>query len=170
MVVNKGRRSQLRRKYLSLGLGELFAVTLFIWVVFLWSNLELFSDQERRSFLAGFAGLVIVLTQAGMYWLLARRWVEVRPMPRQLARLYRLFQVFDVLVLLAAGAYIAVHLPRTGWAGIASVTVWLFAVVEFVNYYMVRLSYPWTQWLGKVTQWRTPRLVQDLRSGDRTVA
>lgn len=44
--------------------------------------------------------------------------------------------------------------------------VWLFAVVEFTNYYVVRLSYPGTEWFREVGRWRTPRLVEDLRAAD----
>ena len=47
------------------------------------------------------------------------------------------------------------HTPARG--------VWAFAVVEHVNYFVVRLSYPATEWFGAVTRWRTPRLVQDVR-------
>lgn len=164
MVVSNDRRSALRRKYLSLGLGELGAVAVFVCVVFLYSAQGVVSDQ-KMSFLVGFTPLVMVLVQAGAHWLLARTWVLVRPMPLPLVRLYRAFQVLDVFVLVAAGAYIAVHLPSTGWTGVPAVAVWLFAVMEFVNYYVARLSYPWSQWITMVGQWRTPRLVQDLRVG-----
>lgn len=166
MVASDDRRSALRRKYLSLGLGELAAVALFICVVLLWSGLGLGSDQARICFLVGFAPLVVILIQAGAYWLLARTWVQIRPIPRRLVRLYRVFQVLDVFILVAAGAYIVVHLPNTGWSGVPAVAVWLFAVVEFVNYYVVRLSYPWSRWFTVVGQWRTPRLIQDLQTDD----
>lgn len=170
MAVGNHRRSALRRKYLSLGLGELFAVAVFTGAVFLYSDLGLVSDQAEMSFLVGFAPLVIVLVQAGAYWLLARTWVQVRPMPRQLVHLYRGFQILDVIVLVASGVYISVRTPDTGWAGAPAVAVWLFAVVEFLNYYVVRLSYPWRHWLAMVGQWRTPRLIQDLRSHNGTSA
>lgn len=58
-----------------------------------------------------------------------------------------------------------VHLPNTGWAGVPAVAVWLFAVVEFTNYYVVRLSYPWRHWLTTVGQGRMPRLILDPRPG-----
>ncbi len=91
-------------------------------------------------------------------------------MPLSVARLYRAFQVLDVLGLLAAGVYIAVDLSSTGWAGTMAVLVWLFAVVEFTNYYLVRLSYPWATWFTTVGQWRTPPLVKDLRAAEGTTA
>lgn len=120
------------------------------------------------SFLVAVLSLVLILSQAGAYWLLARTWVEARSMPRSLARLYRVLQVLDMLVLATAGVYVAVHLSSTRWAGAMAMLVWLFAVVEFTNYFLVRLGYPWGKWLNQVGQWRTPRLVQDLRAADGT--
>ena len=166
MVGTEDRRAALRRRYLSLGLGELAAVVMFVYAALTVVVPRLGSDQAVASFLVAVVPLVLILSQAGAYWLLARTWVEVRSMPRSLARLYRTLQVLDVLVLLAAGIYIAVDLSSTRWAGTMAVLVWLFAVVEFTNYYVVRLSYPWAKWFTKVGQWRTARLVQDLRAAD----
>lgn len=53
------------------------------------------SDQAVASFLVAVVPLVLVLSQAAAYWLLARTWVEVRSMPRSLARLYRTLQALD---------------------------------------------------------------------------
>ena len=47
---------------------------------------------------------------------------------------------------------------------LAIVVVWVFGVVEYVNYFVVRLSYPVRRLPLVVGQWRTPRLVQDLNS------
>jgi hypothetical protein len=40
--------------------------------------------------------------------------------------------------------------------------VWVFGVLEYVNYFVVRLAYPLGRWFTTVGEWRTPRLVQDL--------
>lgn len=40
--------------------------------------------------------------------------------------------------------------------------IWLFGVIEFVNYFVVRLVYAPREWLGNIGQWRTPRLVLDM--------
>lgn len=164
MAENDSRRRARRRTYLSLGTGELAAAALFtynaVWVVAPRSN----DDQRSLTFMVGVAPLVVVLCQAGAYWLMARGWVTVRPMPRGLARMYRAFKTLDLLVLVAAGTYIALHLENSGWAGPLALGTWLFAIVEFVNYYVVRLSYPCHAWLDKVGQWRTPRLIQDVHA------
>ena len=170
MVGTEERRAALRRRYLTLGLGELAAVGVFVYAAFTVVVPRLGSERAVASFLVAVVPLVLVLSQAGAYWLLARTWVEVRSMPRSVARLYRAFQVLDVLVLLATGVYIAVDLSSTRWADTMAVLVWLFAVVEFTNYYLVRLSYPWATWFTTVGQWRTPRLVQDLRAAESTTS
>ena len=40
----------------------------------------------------------------------------------------------------------------------------LFGVVEYVNYFVVRLAYPVHGWSRRVREWRSPRLVQDLNA------
>jgi len=49
---------------------------------------------------------------------------------------------------------------------ILTLLVWLFAVLEYVNYYVVRLAYPVGEWFVRVGEWRTPRLIRDLRTAD----
>ena len=146
MVGTANRRAALRRRYLSLGLSEFATVAVFVYAALRVVVPRLGSDQAVASFLVAAVPPVLFLSQTAAYWLLARTWVEVRSMPRVLARLYRTLQVLDVLVLLAAGVYIAVDPSTTRWAGTMAALVWLFAVVEFTNYYVMRLSYP----LGQV--------------------
>ncbi len=44
--------------------------------------------------------------------------------------------------------------------------VWALGVIEFVNYFVVRLAYPPSQWFSKVGQWREPRLLPDMTHRD----
>lgn len=84
-------------------------------------------------------------------------------MPTGLASLYRVFQVADVAMLAAGLIGVVVWLPESPVWAAAVLAIWVFAVIEYLNYFVVRLSYPPRRWFGTVTQWRTPRLVQDLR-------
>src|SRR5699024_1792310 len=72
---NSSRRHALRRTYLSLGLGELAAVAVFLYASMsvLLPGIRLHGG-ERALWLA-LIPLVVILTQAGAYWLLARGWV-----------------------------------------------------------------------------------------------
>ena len=152
----------LRRRYLSLGVGELVAAGVFL-VAALNVVLPGWASTERPALWGGLAPLLIILVQAGVNWLAARSWTPRSTMPRALATTYRALRVANV-ALLAAGLVLVVrHWPSSPGHAALAIGVWAFAVVEYVNYFLVRLSYPASRWLGTVTQWRTPRLVHDLR-------
>lgn len=152
-------RPRRRGQYLNLGLGELFAATVFAYLV----ASGLVPGTDHRALWCALAPLLAILVQAGIYWLAARRWVGLAPMPRALATTYRALRIFDP-VLLAAGLIGVVVLFPGGGASLLAVLVWMFGVIEYLNYFVVRLSYPIHRWASTVTQWRTPQLVQDLNS------
>ncbi|WP_265442646.1 hypothetical protein [Flexivirga meconopsidis] len=151
------RAAALRRTYLSLGLGELCATAVFVGVALtgvvpssaaLWSAL---------------IPLVLVLLQGGVYWLLARRWLARGVMPRAVAAAYRSFRLLDPLVI-AAGLVGVLVTQVSAEQRVLALMVWLLAVVEYVNYFVVRLAYPATSWLSKVGERRIPRLVKDIQA------
>ncbi|AKT51038.1 hypothetical protein ADJ73_06410 [Arsenicicoccus sp. oral taxon 190] len=156
------REATLRRRYLSLGVGELVAAAVFL-VIALQVVLPGWASLERPALWGGLAPLLVILVQAGAYWLLARSWTPHATMPPALATTYRVFRGAD-LVLLAAGLVLVVrHWPASPGGAALALGAWAFGVVEYLNYFVVRLSYPVTRWPGTVTQWRTPRLMQDVR-------
>lgn len=159
------RFAPVRAIYLSLGLGELASVATFA----LAANLvlaPLLAPGAERALWFALAPLLVVLLQAGAYWLAARSWVGHRPMPARFASVYRAFRILDP-VLLAAGLGGAVASLPAEPAPVALVLfVWAFGVVEYLNYFVVRLSYPPRRWFALVGRWRTPVLVRDL---DRSV-
>ena len=158
------RREKLRRKYLSLGTGELVAAAVFaaVAVSVVMPRLEI--RQDSAALWSALTPLLIILVQAGAYWLLARNWVERAPMPTSLAALYRAFRALDAGFLAAGLLGVLVWLPDHVGVALAIVVVWVIGVVEYVNYFVVRLSYPIRRLPFMVGQWRTPRLVQDLNS------
>jgi len=155
------RRDGLRRRYLSLGLGELAAAVVFV-AVALVSVQPRLRGTEPWALWSALLPLVVVLLQAGAYWLAARRWVERGRMPSALATTYRAFRLAN-LGLLAAGGIGAVWWG-SGRPGVVLLltAVWLFGAVEYANYFVVRLAYPLRRWVAEVGRWRTPRLVLDL--------
>ena len=164
------RRRLLRAKFLSLGLGELAAVAAFAYVALGVVAPKLPDDRSFVTLMVAFVPLLLILAQAAAYWLMARAWVKVRLMPRRVADLYRAFRILDVILVLAAGVYITFQLPSTAWVSVLTLLVWLFAVLEFVNYYVVRLSYPVDEWFVRIGEWRTPRLICELRTVDHSRA
>lgn len=155
-----------RQRLLSLGTGEFVGASMIVLATGLWLAPLVGPSDALALWLAVFP-LVLVLVQAGAYWLSARRWLPGR-MPRRLASAYRLFRLVDP-VLIAAGAVLAfaVARPTSTTAVAAVVALVLFASVEYVNYFVVRLSYPTSRWPFEVGRRRVPRLVHDLRRAER---
>lgn len=152
----------LRGKYWRLGLGELAAVASFIFAaVTLVLRLE---GSARLALWSSLVPLLAVLVQAGIYWLMARKWVELGPMPRGVAIVYRILRVANVFFLGAGLIGLVAWRPDSALLTALIVAVWAFGVVEYVNYFHVRLSYPAGVWFQKVGQRRTPQLVKDLRT------
>ena len=151
-------RDELRRRYLSLGLGELVAAALFLGAY--WYLRPRLGD-DTRLLEAALAILVFLLVQGGGYWLLARRWIPDGAMPSGLATVFRGLRLLDA-ALLAAAAVLAGWWAAPGPSLVWAALVWLFAVAEYVNYFWVRLSYPPLEWWRGVRSLRPSRLAIDL--------
>jgi hypothetical protein len=147
-----------RHRYLHLGVGELVAAVVFALVL-----PRLVDAPDRRALWAALAPLLLVLLQGGAYWLLARGWVGRSAMPGGLAALYSWFRRLDPVLLLLGLVGVLVWLPERPGPVVAVAAVWVFGVVEYVNYFVVRLAYPPARWWRTVRERRTPRLVLDLR-------
>ena len=154
----------LRRRYLSLGLGELAAAGVFAAVAVSVVMPRLEGPHDSAALWSALAPLLVVLVQAGVYWLLARGWVEQAPMPVRLAALYRVFRVLDVLLLAIALLGVVIWLPDHSGAAVGVVAVWAFGVAEYANYFVARLAYPLRRWPFEVGKLRRPQLVHDLHS------
>lgn len=155
-----------RRRYLNLGLGELVAAAMFA-VVAAVSVAPRLDERAGVALWAALVPLLVILVQAGTYWLSARTWVAKAPMPSTIAAAYRGFRIADPALLVLGGLVLAWFWPTSPIAGGFVVGVWAFGVVEYLNYFVVRLAYPARAWFSVVGQWRTPRLVKDLRSASR---
>lgn len=145
-----------------MGIGELAAAVGFAAVAAASIAPRLATANDRAALWSALVPLLAILVQAGTYWLLARSWVARASMPRAIRTVYRTLRVANVVLLAAGLAGILLWRP-TGLAALVLVlAVWFFAVIEYVNYFVIRLSYPPARWFTLVRQWRTPRLVQDL--------
>ncbi len=156
------RREELRRTYLSLGVGELASAGVFTLAAPSVGNH--LSGPGRWALWAAVVPLVVVLLQGGCYWLAARSWVGVSPMPPRLVSTYRAFAAINPVLFAAAGAAVVAWWPEDVLGRSVVVLAWLFGVAEYLNYYVVRWAYPARTWLRLVRQWRVPRLVADLRA------
>ena len=153
----------MRRRYLSLGLGELVAAAVFAGVA-VTKVAPALDTTGRRALWGALVPLLVVLVQAGVYWLLARGWVLRSGMPSALASVFRTLKVVDVVLLVAGLVVVLVWWPSRPLVAVLVLAVWVFGLVEYLNYFVARLAYPPTGWLREVRRWRTPRLVKDMRT------
>jgi hypothetical protein len=158
------RRLTSRRKYLNLGVGELVAGLVFAIVAAAFIAPRLGAASDVAALWSALIPLLVILVQAGVYWLAARSWVERRPMPAALAAVYRAFRVADAAVLAAGLIGVIVWWPESLGVALGVLAVWVFGLLEYVNYFVVRLAYPVGRWFTSVGQWRTPRLMRDVRA------
>lgn len=151
----------IRARYLSLGLGELTASAVFA-LVAATTAASLLSARAERALWWALIPLLAVLVQGGAYWLAARRWVGRAPMPARVAATFRALRWLNP-ALLGAGLVGAVSSwPHQPLAAVVVGGVWAFGVLEYVNYFVVRLAYPAHRWLVGVRRRRRPALVRDL--------
>ncbi len=136
------RRQELRDKYLNLGTGELAAAVAFALAAVVFVIPRLGEPGDRAALLSALLPLLVVLAQAGTYWLLARTWVEKASMPVPVAGLYRAFRVPDAALLGAALIGVLMWWPERPGTVLLVVAVWVFGVVEYINYFLIRLAYP----------------------------
>jgi hypothetical protein len=163
---SRDRRESLRSRYTSLGTGELAAAATFVAVASLIVTPRLQSGDAAAMW-AALTPLLVILVQAGAYWLLARRWLARSRMPASVAVAYRMLRVVNVVILVAGLLGVLIWLPADGLIAFVVLLVWAFAVVEYLNYFIVRLAYPVLEWPSAVVQWRRPRLAKDLAAARR---
>lgn len=88
-------------------------------------------------------------------------------MPHMPGRCFRGLRLFTPVVLITGLVGVIVNAPSGATATVVVALVWAFGVIEYVNYYLVRLAYPWRRWASEVSQWRAPTLVKDVRAALR---
>jgi hypothetical protein len=95
-----------------------------------------------RANLAGFAVFALLLVQGGVYWLLKVRQLRRRePAPAGLGvfRFLRLANVPVLLVALGVSSYATVTSPGRG--SLLGLGLALFAVLEYLNYFLIQLMH-----------------------------
>lgn len=86
-------------------------------------------------------------------------------MPRALARIYLTLRWVTPLILILSAMGLAMwwpSLPQIRVLGVSAVT---FGVIEYLNYFILRVSYPVATWWHDVRRLRQPRLIRDVRRG-----
>ncbi len=136
--------NKLKKQLISLCTGELAASIMFVLVLLLFKHEQLIS--LRYVIVYPFFCLILVLLQGSYYWLYCLNKINHRKISESgFRRLYGVFRKVDLALIALCPLIIIYDFYVTDFI-IDSETVlglflFLFAVVEYINYFYIRLSY-----------------------------
>ena len=134
------QKEKVRKVLVSLCLGELTAVLSFWFCFFLLKN-RLSDWNGLISILYPLSLLTFILLQGSIYWaILMRRLSNPQFGSGSVPKLYGGFRILD-LVLLISGFPFIVWNAQSVLVTILATLIQLFALIEWVNYFLLRLSY-----------------------------
>ncbi|MCY7079429.1 hypothetical protein QM468_05755 [Streptococcus oralis subsp. tigurinus] len=138
--IMKIQKEKVRKELLSLCLGELTAV-LSIWFCFFLLKNRLGDVNSLVTILYPLSLLTFILLQGSIYWaILIRRLSKPQFGSGNVPRIYGGFRILD-LVLLISGFPFIVWNTQSFQVTILATLIQLFALIEWINYYFLRLSY-----------------------------
>ena len=157
------QKEKVRKELVSLCLGELAAV-LSIWFCFFILKKRLGDVNSLVTILYPLSLLTFILLQGSIYWaILIRRLSKPQFGSGTVPKIYGCFRILD-LVLLISGFPFIVWNTQSFQVAIIATLIQLFALIEWVNYLLLRLSYslnPLVLWKritkGKLEKSRIPK-------------
>ena len=130
----------MKRKLTSLATGELVAVLVF-WMNFFLLKKWILTTGALISIFFSLFVLSFILIQGSVFWLiLIKRISNPGFAERYTGEIYRILKILD-LILLGVGTLIIIFNSSDFSTFIISVAIWFFAVIEWINYFKLQLSY-----------------------------
>ncbi|MCY7082145.1 hypothetical protein MK429_02495 [Streptococcus oralis] len=134
------QKEKVRKELMSLCLGELAAVLSF-WLCFFLLKNRLGDWRSLVSILYPLSLLTFILLQGSIYWaILIRRLSNPQFGSGNVPRIYGGLRILD-LILLISGFPFIIWNTQSILGPILATLIQLFAFIEWVNYFLVRLSY-----------------------------
>ena len=136
----KIQKKKVRKELVSLCLGEFTAVLSFWFCFFLLKN-RLGDWNSLATILYPLSLLTFILLQGSIYWaILIRRLSNPQFGSGNVPKIYGGFRILD-LVLLISGFPFIIWNTQSFQVSILATLIQLFALIEWVNYFLLRLSY-----------------------------
>ena len=134
------QKEKVRKVLVSLCLGEFTAVLSF-WLCFFLLKNRLGDWNSLATILYPLSLLTFILLQGSIYWaILIRRLSKPQFGSENVPKLYGVLRILD-LVLLISGFPFIVWNTQSFQVAIIATLIQLFALIDWVNYFLVRLSY-----------------------------
>lgn len=133
-------KAYIKQKLYSLASGELVALAVF-WLNFFLFKKWLTTPQALIAIAYPLLLVSLILLQGSLYWwILIKRLRKPNFAIKQTGRIYGLLRQVD-LILLALGMPI-ILIEFSSWpVSLIAVAIWLFALIEWINYFHWQLSY-----------------------------
>ncbi|WP_314364881.1 hypothetical protein [uncultured Streptococcus sp.] len=133
-------KKPMKQKLTSLATGELVAVLVFWMNFFLLKRWILITGALISISFSLFVLSFILIQGSVFWWILIKRISNPRFAERYTGKIYRILKSLD-LILLGLGALIIIFNSSDFSTFIISLAIWFFAVIEWVNYFKMQLSY-----------------------------
>ncbi len=132
-------KEKLRRELTKLWTGELAAVISF-WVCFFVIKKWLIGTLALLSVICPLCILSFILIQGSVYWwILLKRLTMPDFAKGRVGNIYRFLKVIDVFLLCLG--LVAIPIYNNIATVLIGIPIWMFALIEWINYYKIRLSY-----------------------------
>ena len=134
------QKEKVRKELVSVCLGE-FTAVLSIWFCFFLLKNRLGDVNSLVTILYPLSLLTFILLQGSIYWaILIRRLSNPQFGNGNIPKIYGVLRILD-LVLLISGFPFIVWYSQSVRVAIIATLIQLFALIEWVNYFLLRLSY-----------------------------
>jgi len=130
----------LKKKLINLASGELVAVLVF-WMNFFLLKKWILTTKAFISISFSLFLLTFILIQGSVFWLiLIKRISNPGFAEKYTGQIYKILKKLD-FILLATGIFVILLNHGEFSSFIISFSIWMFALIEWVNYYKLQLSY-----------------------------
>ena len=130
----------MKQKLTNLAVGELVAVVVF-WINFFLFKKLITTTKSLISISFSLFILSFILIQGSIFWcILIKRMSKPGFAAKYTGKIYNKLKILDV-ILLCMGVLVIILNYSTFFTMIISFAIWIFAVIEWVNYYKLQLSY-----------------------------
>ena len=134
------QKEKVRKELVSLCLGEL-AAALSFWLCFFLLKNRLGDWMSLITILYPLSLLTFILLQGSTYWaILIRRLSNPQFGNGNIPKIYGVLRILDLILLISGFPFIVWYTQSVRVAIIATL-IQLFALIEWVNYFLLRLSY-----------------------------
>ena len=130
----------MKQKLTNLAVGELVAVVVF-WINFFLFKKLIITTKSLISIPFFLFILSFILIQGSIFWfILIKRISKLGFAAKYTGKIYNKLKILDV-ILLCMRVLVIILNYSTFFTMVISFAIWIFAVIEWVNYYKLQLSY-----------------------------